>query len=50
MACVHNGLVDPNKLDEYKKEYMKDILARLEDNGASGISESDVKFTEEAEE
>jgi hypothetical protein len=28
---------------------MKDILARLEDNGASDISENDVKFTEEVE-
>lgn len=46
MSCVHNGLADPNKLDDYKKKYMKDILARLEENGAE-VNESDVKFTEE---
>lgn len=46
MSCVHNGLVDPNKLDEYKKSYMKDILSKLEEGG-SEVDESDIKFGEE---
>lgn len=48
MSCVHNGLVNPDKLDDYKKSYMKDILARLEEEGGNGVSEADVKFAEEA--
>ena len=47
MSCVHNGLLNPKVLDEYKKTYMKDILAKLEENGASGIDEADVTFNEE---
>ena len=47
MSCVHNGLVNPNKLDEYKKNYIKDILAKLEDNAGVGVSETDVSFAEE---
>lgn len=48
MACVHNGLLDPEQLDAYKKEYMKDILAKLEEGGtSSSISENDVEFSEE---
>lgn len=45
MSCVHNGLVNPNKLDEYKKAYMKDILSKLE---SEGVTEADVQFAEEA--
>ena len=48
MSCVHNGLVNPDKLDDYKKTYMKDILARLEEESGNGVSEADVKFAEEA--
>lgn len=48
MACVHNGLLNPEQLDDYKKAYMKDILAKLEDGGgSSSISENDVEFSEE---
>ena len=48
MACVHNGLLNPEQLDDYKKTYMKDILAKLEDRGdSSSISEKDVEFSEE---
>ncbi len=47
MACVHNGLVNPDKLDEYKKTYIKDILARLEENGAADVKESDISYNEE---
>lgn len=48
MACVHNGLLNPEQLDDYKKTYMKDILAKLEDGAdSSSISEKDVEFSEE---
>lgn len=47
MSCVHNGLINPKNLDEYKKTFMKNILAKLEENGASGISEGDIEFSEE---
>lgn len=46
MSCVHNGLVDPNKLDDYKKTFMKDILSKLEEGGST-VDESDIKFGEE---
>jgi hypothetical protein len=48
MSCVHNGLLSPDKLEEYKKTYMKEILARLEENGGKDITEDDVQFAEEA--
>jgi hypothetical protein len=48
MSCVHSGLVNPNKLDDYKKTYMKDILTRLEENGGKDVTESDIQFAEEA--
>ena len=48
MSCVHNGLVSPNKLEEYKKTYMKDILGKLEANGGKGVTEADIQFAEEA--
>jgi hypothetical protein len=38
-------LVNPNKLDDYKKTYMKDILSKLE---SEGVTEADVQFAEEA--
>jgi hypothetical protein len=47
MSCVHNGLVSPNKLEEYKKTYVKDILLKLEENGGTGVTEDDIKFAEE---
>ena len=48
VACVHNGLLNPELLDKYKKEYMKDILSSLETlNGGSSVDETDVEFSEE---
>lgn len=51
IACVHNGLCCPDEIDEYKKTYIKDILAKLETIGnnkgkAENISESDIQFEE----
>lgn len=48
MSCVHNGLLSPERLDDYKKAYMKDILAKLEESGGKAITEADVQFAEEA--
>ena len=56
MACVHNGLLEPDKLDEYKKTNMKDILKRIEELAAGSevdigdIKDEDVKFTENSQE
>lgn len=47
IACVHNGLISPDKLDEYKKNAMKDILQKLDELGAHNASESDIEFSEE---
>lgn len=46
IACVHNGLLNPDKLDEYKKNAIKDILRELDENGAHNVQESDVEFAE----
>lgn len=48
MSCVHNGLVNPNKLDDYKKTYIKDILSKLEEDGGNNVTEADVQFAEES--
>lgn len=48
MSCVHNGLVNPNKLDDYKKTYIKDILTKLEEDGGKSVTEADVQFSEES--
>lgn len=48
MSCVHNGLVNPNKLDDYKKTYIKDILTKLEEDGGKSVTEADVQFAEES--
>lgn len=47
MACVHNGIIPPDKLEEYKKVYMKEILKKLEENCGEEVDASDVTFTEE---
>jgi hypothetical protein len=49
MSCVHNGLINPDKLDEYKKTYVKNILAKLEETSGKklDITENDVQFAEE---
>lgn len=56
MACVHNGLLEPDKLDDYKKNNMKDILKHIEELAAGSevdigdIKDEDVKFTENSQE
>lgn len=47
MSCVHNGLINPESLDGYKKTYMSDILKRLEDLGVDSVNESEIDFAEE---
>lgn len=47
MACVHNGLLPPDMVDEYKKSEMKTILTKLEELGGKSISENDITFNEE---
>ena len=48
MACVHNGLLNPDLIDEYKKVQMKSILDKLQEiGGGINVSENDVKFSEE---
>jgi hypothetical protein len=47
MSCVHNGLWSPDRLEEYKKTYMKDILGKLEELGGETVSEKDISFAEE---
>ena len=49
IACVHNGLASPDRLEEYKKVYMKDILKRIEDGLENGekLNTEDVEFIEE---
>lgn len=49
VACVHNGLCVVDRIDEYKKKYLKDILKKIEDisNGkVQGVSDTDISFTE----
>lgn len=51
ISCVHNGLCNPDKIEAYKKEYMKDILKRIEEIGqgnVESVTETDISF-EEAE-
>ena len=45
IACVHNGLCVPSKIEEYKKEYMKDILKRIKEIGDIG-NETNIQFNE----
>ena len=49
MSCVHNGLLNPKALEDYKNTYMKDILAKIEETSGKklDITENDVQFTEE---
>lgn len=52
VVCTPHGYICPEKLDEYKKKYIPDILKRLNEemskNGSSGqVSENDITFTEE---
>ena len=45
IACVHNGLCVPGKIEDYKKEYMKDILKRIKEIGDIG-NETNIDFNE----
>ena len=53
MCCVHNGLVSENKLDEYKKTYIPDIVAKMSqilgDEKLKGANASEMQFSEEEE-
>ena len=49
MACVHKGLCAPERIDEYKKVYMKNILENIASQNKTEkieINESDVSFDE----
>lgn len=48
MCCVHNGLISPNKLEEYKKTYAKELLKELEKIANAKI-EGDLTFSESVE-
>ena len=50
MCCVHNGLLSVNRQEEYKKEYMGEILKRIEELGSVKVDANDVEFGEEASE
>lgn len=49
LALLHNGIWSPNDLDIYKKEYLKDIMSKLQENLSDGeeIEASDVEFNVE---
>jgi hypothetical protein len=49
VACVHNGLCVPDKIEDYKKTYMKEILDGItkRSDAKVEISESDISFSEE---
>lgn len=51
IACVHNGLYCPEKIDEYKKIYIKDILDGINQQMETKeeFSDSDVVFEETEE-
>lgn len=46
VACVHNGLLEPLKVEEYKKSQMKHILAKIEELTKQEIKEEDITFGE----
>lgn len=47
VACVHNGMIRPDDVENYKKLYIKDILKRIEEMGAENVKEDDITFGEE---
>lgn len=50
MCCVHNGIIAEEELEEYKKTYVKDILAKLDElrsDAKDSVDESDIVFGEE---
>lgn len=52
IACVHNGLCCPEKIDEYKKLYIKDILEGINKQNTDEsivVTEDDVVFNESEE-
>jgi len=53
VLCTAHGMLAPDEADDYKKNYIGDILKQLEEisNGEVSISEDDIVFsTEESEE
>lgn len=53
VLCTAHGMLAPDEADDYKKNYISDILKQLEEisNGEVSISEDDIVFsTEESEE
>jgi len=51
MCCVHNGIISEDKLDEYKKNNVKEILNKIgEISDRSDIYESDVEEVDFEEE
>ena len=48
IACVHNGLVSEDKLEEYKKQYAKEILGMIDKQRGEirNITDSDVEEME----
>lgn len=53
MACVHNGIIAEEELDEYKKSAIQDIMSKISDKLDTkekvDISETDVSFSEAEE-
>lgn len=51
IACVHNGLCCPEKIDEYKKAYIKDILDGISQQMEvkEDFADTDVTFAESEE-
>ena len=51
MCCVHNGLVSENKLDEYKKKSIPEIMARMKqihgENAVGNAKADEISFEEE---
>lgn len=47
ISCVHCGIISPNDLEKYKKEYMPELLGRLQNISGSNISENDIEFESE---
>ena len=53
ICCVHNGLVSEDKLDEYKKKCIPEIINRMRNIVGEGkigeVKTTDVQFTEDEE-
>lgn len=45
MCCVHNGIITEDKIEEYKKKVIPEIMAKR--TGTNNVSTEDIIFTEE---